>query len=298
MQQQYRALRPRDAELNAQNARFDAALNNMSQALCMFSAERRLIVCNTRFIELFGLDEDFVGPAATIDSLFARHGRRAGASMPRCSARSVRPAALLAEAAAGDLLREGPDGRAIAVSHQPMADGGWVATYEDITDRRRVEARITFLAHHDVLTGLPNRLLFQERMDEALATAAGRGAAPRAALPRPRPLQERQRHAGPSGRATRCCGRSRGGCAIACGRATWWRGWAATNSPSCRRRAASRRMPRPWRSAWSRWSARPTSCPATAPRSASASASRWPACRARRPRRVSGTAMPRPPTSC
>ena len=88
-----------------------------------------------------------------------------------------------------------------------MADGGWVATYEDITDRRRVEARITFMAHHDVLTGLPNRLLFRERMDEALAVrGSGRGAAPGAALPRPRPLQERQRHAGPSGRRRAAAG--------------------------------------------------------------------------------------------
>ncbi|MFC7692863.1 putative bifunctional diguanylate cyclase/phosphodiesterase [Paeniroseomonas aquatica] len=169
VQQQYRALRLRDAELNVQNARFDAALNNMSQALCMFSAERRLIVCNTRFIELFGLDEDFGGPGATMDSLFA--AMVAGGRFEASVLAAVRLAqeALLADARPGTFFREGADGRALAVSHQPMADGGWVATYEDITDRRRVEARITFMAHHDVLTGLPNRLLFRERMDEALA---------------------------------------------------------------------------------------------------------------------------------
>ena len=169
VQQQYRALRLRDAELNVQNARFDAALNNMSQALCMFSAERRLIVCNTRFIELFGLDEEFSGPGATIEALFA--AMIAGGRFDAEVLAAVRSAqdVLLAEVRPGTFFREGPDGRAIAVSHQPMADGGWVATYEDITDRRRVEARITFMAHHDVLTGLPNRLLFRERMDEALA---------------------------------------------------------------------------------------------------------------------------------
>jgi PAS domain-containing protein len=52
---QNEVLQGRDAELNAQNARFDAALNNMSQALLMVDARQRLIVCNVRFLELFGL---------------------------------------------------------------------------------------------------------------------------------------------------------------------------------------------------------------------------------------------------
>jgi diguanylate cyclase (GGDEF)-like protein len=174
VQQQYRALRLRDAELNVQNARFDAALNNMSQALCMFSGEQRLIVCNTRFTELFGLGEDFIGPGATIDQLFQAMAE-AGRFDPELLG-VVRQAqdALLAEARPGTFFREGRDGKAIAVSHQPMADGGWVATYEDITERRRVDARITFMAHHDVLTGLPNRMLFRERMEEALAVRRSR----------------------------------------------------------------------------------------------------------------------------
>jgi diguanylate cyclase (GGDEF)-like protein len=174
VQQQYRALRLRDAELNVQNDRFDAALNNMSQALCMFSAEQRLIVCNTRFTELFGLGGDFPGPGATADQLFqamAAGGRFDGELLG-----VVRQAqdALRAEARPGTFFREGRDGKAIAVAHQPMADGGWVATYEDITERRRVDARITFMAHHDVLTGLPNRMLFRERMEEALAVRRNR----------------------------------------------------------------------------------------------------------------------------
>ncbi|MGE0225897.1 MAG: PAS-domain containing protein, partial [Acetobacteraceae bacterium] len=55
VRQQNEVLRRRDVELNTQNARFDAALNNMSQALCMADSDQRLIVCNVRFQELFGL---------------------------------------------------------------------------------------------------------------------------------------------------------------------------------------------------------------------------------------------------
>src|ERR1700687_3528335 len=65
-------------------------------------------------------------------------------------------------------IREFGDGRVIATRHQPMPGGGWLATHEDITEYRRIEARITHLAHHDVLTELPNRLLLRERLEPAL----------------------------------------------------------------------------------------------------------------------------------
>ncbi len=52
-----------------------------------------------------------------------------------------------------------------------MSDGGWIATYEDITERRKSDEQIVFLARHDALTKLPNRVLFQERLEQALIQA-------------------------------------------------------------------------------------------------------------------------------
>src|SRR5262249_43021565 len=60
------------------------------------------------------------------------------------------------------------DGRVVAIAHKPLADGGWVATHEDITEQRRAEARIAHMALHDGLTDLPNRTLLNERLERAL----------------------------------------------------------------------------------------------------------------------------------
>ena len=164
LQSRNQILQRRDRELGTQNKRFDAAVNNMSQALCMVDAHQQLVVCNQRFAELFGLDfapmpgmmfGDLVQLSSSA-SLRDIHGRQA---------------ALMDTGGHTGFIHEFEDGRTLSVSHQPMPDGGWVATYEDITQRRQAEAQITYLAHHDGLTGLVNRRFFNDQIRPALARA-------------------------------------------------------------------------------------------------------------------------------
>lgn len=136
-------------EIAAQHLRFEIALENMVQGLCMIDAERRIIVHNRRFAEMFA---DIEVGAPLIEAL---------------------PTALVLTQATSqgtsNSYSRTLDERIIAVSERPMSAGGWVVTYDDVTERHRSEARLAHMERHDMLTGLPNRLSFQERTDTALA---------------------------------------------------------------------------------------------------------------------------------
>jgi diguanylate cyclase (GGDEF)-like protein len=165
-QRQNKRLREHEEKLEDQNKLFDAALNNMSQGLCMFDADSRLVVCNQRYVEMYGLAADQVQPGVLLRELLERRkaaGNFAGDPERYC-------AELLAKIAQGKTssqIIEAADGRIIALVNQPMSGGGWVATHEDITERAKAEAKIRHMARHDALTNLPNRVAFHEEMGHA-----------------------------------------------------------------------------------------------------------------------------------
>ena len=163
-----KALRDSETQLKAQNLRFEAAVNNMSQALLMFDRDRRLVICNERYRRMYGLSREGVQPGCTLRGLLEQ--RKATGTFPGDIEQYLTEmfAALDAGTTMAKLV-ELPDGRIIAVLNHPMSDGGWVATHDDITDRLRAEQRIAHMARHDALTDLPNRLLFRERLAETLA---------------------------------------------------------------------------------------------------------------------------------
>ncbi|NIX75665.1 putative bifunctional diguanylate cyclase/phosphodiesterase [Microvirga terricola] len=164
------ALQIQGKELRTQNERFDAALNNMSHGLCMVDSADRIIVFNARFAQLFGLDRT-VQPGTPLSALVMQAELQGWEGADALRQICVEQQELIRSRRSASFIQGHPDGRTLAVSHQPMATGGWVATYEDITERRRVESQIAYMAHHDALTDLANRVLFRERMEDALATA-------------------------------------------------------------------------------------------------------------------------------
>jgi PAS domain S-box-containing protein len=159
-------LRSREEDLQAQNVRFDTAINNMTQGLLLFDSSQQLVVCNQRYTEMYGLSAAIVKPGCSFREIIAHRkatGSFAGEEDEYC-ARILQNIGLR-----NSMVVETRDGRSIQIVNEPLADGGWVATHEDITERRLAEEQIRHLAHYDALTNLPNRALFHEKLKQELA---------------------------------------------------------------------------------------------------------------------------------
>jgi diguanylate cyclase (GGDEF)-like protein len=163
LRRQNHELSEKEAALQSQNLLVNAALNNMSQGLCVFDASLRIVVCNRQF-----------------EALFPPAGGAAGGAK-RASLAEIVPdiapqlALNVRQDRAATFETERDDGSIVAVAQRPMSDGGWVATFEDVSEQRRAQARIAHMARHDGLTNLPNRYAFRERIQEALSEAEKKG---------------------------------------------------------------------------------------------------------------------------
>ena len=162
------ALHDTQRNLAVQMDRLDAALNNMTQGLVMFDSAARLVVCNKRYLEMFGLSPDKIKPGRTIQEILTERVVTGGFSAEEVDAYREELLASVAKGCNFSKITHLPDGRVISIINQPMADGGWVATHEDITERLRAEEKIKHLAQFDVLTDLPNRVTFYERVEAVL----------------------------------------------------------------------------------------------------------------------------------
>jgi diguanylate cyclase (GGDEF)-like protein len=152
--------------LKKQNERFDAAINNMSQGLCMFDRHERLVVCNERYAHLYNLPHELMEPGTTLSQIMAHRFSHGMVPKMGKEAYLARRKRLITDAAEAKDEIELEDGRTIFVHHRPMKGGGWVATHEDVTEQRRMEERVRHLARHDALTDLPNRAYLREQMDK------------------------------------------------------------------------------------------------------------------------------------
>lgn len=152
----------------------DVALENMSQGICLFDRDEKLILSNRRYSTIFRFPEGRIRPGISYREIVElghlAHEHEIGEERSYAEEHYQRNIALV-RSGGGSFTQKYPWGASVQQTVNPLPDGGWVATFEDITERLRSEERIAFLAQHDALTGLPNRLHFGERLAEEILVA-------------------------------------------------------------------------------------------------------------------------------
>ena len=140
----------------------DRALDKLRQGLCVFDRQQRLLLFNRRYAEMHKLRPENLWIGMTLEQVIdLRYAAGTGPDMPKTEYLAGRGLGQVSDRIMETVvtLRNG-DGHEI--HHESTADGGWVVTFDDITERRRIERHIHHMAHHDALTDLPNRVLFAD----------------------------------------------------------------------------------------------------------------------------------------
>ncbi|MES2713607.1 MAG: EAL domain-containing protein [Pseudomonadota bacterium] len=160
-------------DLRVQNLRFETAIENMSLGIAMYDADEILVVCNGRLNEVLSVPPGTIRAGMSFREVVAacmECGHFEGRTLD--DAYAERRAILFGGDAPS--IEESRIQRKVHVTTQPMPNGGWLFLFEDMTLRREAEERVAHMAWHDALTGLANRLKFDESLQEALVRG-GRG---------------------------------------------------------------------------------------------------------------------------
>ncbi len=155
--------------LRRRNARFAIALDNMAQGLCLWSSSAKLILCNRRYVEMYDLSADLARPGASLKEML-QHRIDAGtfAGDP-----DKYIADLLDSVSKGKAITSVREhkGRHIVIVNTPLEGGGWVATHEDITERRAADRQRIAMKDQEARRATVEAALasFRERVEGVLA---------------------------------------------------------------------------------------------------------------------------------
>ncbi len=142
-------------------------LDNMSHGVLMFNSESRLVICNEPYIEMYGLPQGAAKAGCTLRDLL-EHRIKVGTFSGDCEGYIARLMDSIADGRTFNNTVKLDDGRVVSVVSKPIANGGWLAMHEDITERQRADEQIAHMARHDALTDLPNRVMLRERLQHEL----------------------------------------------------------------------------------------------------------------------------------
>jgi PAS domain S-box-containing protein len=161
-----------DHRLDEKSLLLETAMNNMTQGVVMFDAQERMVVCNNRYLEMYGLSPDIVKPGCLLLDLI-RHRIKSG-SIDRDP--EAYRAELITAMKAGQTwsrIVDGSSGRVISVINRPITGGQyWVGTHDDITERRQTERQAIALAEQEARRATVDDAIavFRQNVESVLAT--------------------------------------------------------------------------------------------------------------------------------
>lgn len=151
----------------------EALVDNFPGGISLFDENLKMVLCNQQLKELMEYPESlFERGLPTLEQLFqcnAQRGEYGDGSVDQLVDERMK---LALQRESHSYERTRPNGKTLEVRGEPMKGSGFVTTYLDVTEQRRNQALIAHMAHHDLLTDLPNRLLFNDRLNQALAMAS------------------------------------------------------------------------------------------------------------------------------
>lgn len=124
--------------LGRQNAQIRTAFSNMSQGLCMWDGDLRLVICNERYIEMFRMDPAFAKPGRLFREIL-EHRAAVGSFKGNVDHYIADVMSRVAQQKASSQMLQQTNGRMLSISERPLAGGGWVATLEDVTEQHNAE---------------------------------------------------------------------------------------------------------------------------------------------------------------
>ena len=147
--------------------RLYAALEGMPQGLSMFDDKQRLIISNAKYAAMYGLPAALTEPGTPVRAILEHRLKNGSATVNREN--FVEQGLVFAsKSTVINFEHQLQDGRIIALARAPLSSGGAVTIHADVTEKRNSEKQIAFLAHHDALTGLANRVQLRQHIEQTL----------------------------------------------------------------------------------------------------------------------------------
>lgn len=154
----------------------EAVIENFPGGLSLFDKNLEMVLCNDQQKAMLEYPTELFGNGnPTLEELFRFNAARGEYGPGDPDEHVARRMALVRKRRAHVYERTRPNGVVVEIRGAPLEGGGFVTTYLDVTEQRRNQAMIAHLAHHDGLTDLPNRVLFTDRLQTAIAYAKRNG---------------------------------------------------------------------------------------------------------------------------